>query len=67
MKVNERFVGTYRFHLQDEISVTSNKQILPAACFMLISCLAYISALMIEAIYSYETCVDLNRTTECYI
>jgi hypothetical protein len=67
MKVNGRFVGIYLFHLQDQTSMTSNRHILPAACFMLISCLAYNSTFKIEAIYSYETCLDLTRTSRCCI
>jgi hypothetical protein len=34
---------------------------------MLVSCLAYYSTLNMEAIYSSETSVDLQRTTRCYI
>jgi hypothetical protein len=38
-----------------------------AACFMIISCLAYSSTLKMEAVCSSETSVDLHWTTRRYI
>jgi hypothetical protein len=38
-----------------------------AACFMLVSCLAYSSTLKMEKICSSETLVDFHRITWCYI
>jgi hypothetical protein len=38
-----------------------------AACFMLVSCLAYSSILKMEAIRSSETSIDFHRTTRHYI
>jgi hypothetical protein len=37
-----------------------------AACFMLVSCLAYTSTLKMEVICSSETSVGFHRTTQCY-
>jgi hypothetical protein len=49
---------------------TSNKQAANtaklAACLLLVSCLAYASALKVEATYSSETSVDFQRTTQRY-
>jgi hypothetical protein len=52
---NRRFGGTCRFHL-----------CLPSA-FTLVSCSAYSSTLKMEAIWSSETSVDFQRTTQRYI
>jgi hypothetical protein len=38
-----------------------------AICFMLVSCLAYSSTLMMEVVCSSETPVDFQRTTLRYI
>jgi hypothetical protein len=38
-----------------------------AACFMLVSCLAYPSSPKMDAIYSFETLVELHWTTWRYI
>jgi hypothetical protein len=37
------------------------------ARFLLVSCLPYCSTLKMEAIYPFETSIDLYRTTQCYI
>jgi hypothetical protein len=38
-----------------------------AACFVLVSCLAYTSPLMMDATFSSETSVNFYRTTLHYI
>jgi hypothetical protein len=38
-----------------------------AACFMLVSCLAYSSTLEMEATCSYEMLIDFQLTTQCYV
>jgi hypothetical protein len=53
LKVNRRFGGACRLHLQS----------LLAACFILVYCLAYSPALTMEAIYFSETSVYSQWTT----
>jgi hypothetical protein len=60
LKVNRRFWGTCRLHLQ------GRGRALFDACFMLASCLGYSSTLKME-ICSSETSVDFQRNTLCYI
>jgi hypothetical protein len=75
LKVNRRFGGTYRLHLQGRrISRAINQQeavASPRLCwstaFTLVSCSAYYSTLNMEAICSSETSVDFQRTTQRYI
>jgi hypothetical protein len=43
------------------------KEPLIAACFMLVSCLAYFLTLKMEATGSSKTSVDFQQTTEHYI
>jgi hypothetical protein len=62
LKVNQRFGGTYRLHIQGKRS----KLCLPPA-FMLVSCSVYSPTLKMEATCSSETSVDFQRTTWCYI
>jgi hypothetical protein len=38
-----------------------------AACFMLISCVAYCAAMKMEVIYPSETSVDFHQTNRRYI
>jgi hypothetical protein len=70
LKVNRRFAGTYRLHLQGRgISRERNQherrwQAEPAST--LISCSAYSSTLKMEAICSSETSVDFQQTTRRY-
>jgi hypothetical protein len=39
--------------------------LLPAACFMLVSCLAYSSTLKMEAMWSSEMLGDFQQTRHC--
>jgi hypothetical protein len=65
LKVNGRFGGSYRLHLQGRgISQTSN---LLATCFTLVSCFTYSSTLKMDAARSSETSVNFERTTWRYI
>jgi hypothetical protein len=57
------FVGTYRLHLRGR----RISQTLLAICFVLVSCLAYSSALKNEATCSSETSDDFQRTTYGFI
>jgi hypothetical protein len=36
-------------------------------CFLLLSCMAYPSALKLEAMYSFGMSIDFRRTTGCYV
>jgi hypothetical protein len=72
LKVNWRFGGTYRLHLQGRrISRARNQR--ESRCLSLppaltpFSCSAYSSTLKTEAIYSSETSLDIQRTTRRYI
>jgi hypothetical protein len=60
LKVNRRFGGTYRLHLQGRR--TSRASNLPPA-FTLVSCSVHSSTLKMEAICSSETSIDFQRTT----
>jgi hypothetical protein len=63
LKVNRRFGGTYRLHLQGRrISRSRKQQSLPPA-LKLVSCSAYSSTLKMEAICCSETSVYFQRTT----
>jgi hypothetical protein len=65
-KVNRRFGGTYRLHLQGRrISRESNQRDgrWQAEGF----CLAYSSTMNVEATRSSETSVNFQPTTRCYI
>jgi hypothetical protein len=55
LKLNWRFGGTYRLHLQDR---RVNEALLPIF-FMLVSCLA---TRKVEVTYSFETSVDFQRS-----
>jgi hypothetical protein len=55
MKINRRFGGICRLHLQS-LQTT----------FTLVSCLAYSSIMKIDAIFSYETSANFQRTTLLY-
>jgi hypothetical protein len=57
LKVNQRFGGTYRLHLQG----------LSPPAFTLVSCTAYFSTLTMEARCSSETSVDFQQTARRYI
>jgi hypothetical protein len=65
LKVNQRFEGTRRLHLQsrrinrprNQCEISSKQR----------SCLAYSSTLKMEATCSSETMVDFHRTTRRYI
>jgi hypothetical protein len=67
VEVNRHFGGTYRLHLQgwrvNQATITL------FACFVLFSCLAYSSNLMMEAICfsGISTLVEFQRPTRCYI
>jgi hypothetical protein len=58
LKVNRRFGGTCRLHLQGRA--------LLATCFALVSCFYYSSTLKMNT-RSSETSVDFQRTTRRYI
>jgi hypothetical protein len=61
-RINQRLGGPYRLYLQE----TSKKQARIAACFLLVSCLAYSSTLKMEAICSSEMLIGFYRTTWYY-
>jgi hypothetical protein len=63
LKVNRRFGATFRLYLQGR----RIGRALLAACFMMVSCLAYSLVLKMEAIYPSETSDDFQRTTWRYI
>jgi hypothetical protein len=70
LKVNRRFKGTCRLHLQDwRIRQARNQNETAAgtplltSCFMLVSCLSFSSILKMEATCSSETSVDFQRNT----
>jgi hypothetical protein len=65
LKVNRRFGGTCRLHLQGpRINHARNQH---EAGSKQVSCLTYSSTLKMEAICSSETLVDFQRTTWRYI
>jgi hypothetical protein len=67
LKVNRRFGGTYRLHLQGrKLSQPRNQLCLPHD-FTLFSCSFYSSALKMEAMCSSETSVGFQQTTRRYI
>jgi hypothetical protein len=69
-KVSRRFRATYCLYLQvGTVSQATNQHetALLAACFMLVSFLAYSSTLMRQAIRYSETFVEFHRTTQCFI
>jgi hypothetical protein len=57
LKINGRFGGTYRLHLQ---------LYLPSA-FTLVSCSAYFSTMKMEAACSSQTSINFQRNTRRYI
>jgi hypothetical protein len=65
LKVDRCFRGTYHLHLQGRrISQTKKQHEAELAiCFILVSYLAYSSALNMEATPSSETSVDFQRTS----
>jgi hypothetical protein len=71
LRVNGRFAGTYRLHLQgwkiNRARNQSESNLCLPPTFMLVSCSAYSSALKMEAICSSGTSVDSQRTTRGYI
>jgi hypothetical protein len=75
LKVKQHFGGIFRLHLygrrisksRNQREAACNQSCLLATCFTLISCLAHSSALKMEATYSSETPVDLQRTIWHYI
>jgi hypothetical protein len=75
LEVSRHFGGTDRLYLQgrkaNQADQARSKQkaepVLLAACFSLVSWMAYSSTLKIGAICSSEMLVDLNRTTQFYI
>jgi hypothetical protein len=63
LKVNQRFGGACRLHVQDQIiSQARDQQAASKAvtCFGLASCLAYSSTVKMEAALSSETSVDFQ-------
>jgi hypothetical protein len=60
VKLNWRFGGTCRFHLQDRRESQTRNH---ASSFMLVSCLAYSSTLTTGAICSFEMSLDFHRNT----
>jgi hypothetical protein len=50
-----------------DITPCSSSNVCMPPAFTLVSCSAYSSALKMEAIYSSETSVDIQRTTRRYI
>jgi hypothetical protein len=71
LKVNRRFREIYGIHVQVRRMSLERKQCesraLFATCFTLVYCSAYSSTLNVDAIYSSETSVDFQRTTQRYI
>jgi hypothetical protein len=64
LKVNRRFGGTYRLHLQGrKISQARNPRENRWQGFILVSCLAHFYTLKMEAICCSETSVDFQRST----
>jgi hypothetical protein len=61
-----RFGGTCCLHLQNR-RINRARTLGFAACFILVSRLAYSSTFTIEEIYFSETSVDFQGTTWCYI
>jgi hypothetical protein len=59
LNVNRRFGETYHLHLQ-------GRRLLDT-CFYAGSCLVYSSTLKMEALFSSETSIDIERTTRRYI
>jgi hypothetical protein len=69
-KVNRRFGGTHRLHLQGRISRARNQRESrwqAELSFKLVPCSASSSTLKMETICSSETSVDFRRTTPRYI
>jgi hypothetical protein len=61
LKVNRRFGGTCRLHVQGKtISKARNQHEALLTCFMLVSCLAYCSTLKMEATCSSKMSVACN-------
>jgi hypothetical protein len=61
-------MGISRYRGLSSISKqAASRTTLLAACYMLVSCLAYSSALRMEATYSSGKYVDFHRTTRLYI
>jgi hypothetical protein len=70
LKVNRRFGGICRFHLQCLTLKKKESRLLQAVLatyFSLIYCLAFSFTLKTEAICSSETYVNFQRTTRNYI
>jgi hypothetical protein len=72
LKVNRHFGGTCRLHLQDSIANQERNKYdaditLLDVRFMIVSSLAYFSALKMEAKCSIETSFDFQRTTKLYV
>jgi hypothetical protein len=71
LKVNWRFGGTYRLHLQGgSKSRTRNRRKCPLClppAFTLVSCWAYSANLKMEAICSSETSVYFQKTTQRFV
>jgi hypothetical protein len=63
LKINRRFGETYCLHRHE----AGKQAALLAKCFMLISCLAYSSTMMMEATYYSDMSVHFQRTTRLYI
>jgi hypothetical protein len=53
--------------LEEHVTDIFRVEALLAACFMLVSCLAYSSTVTVEAKYSSEIPVDFQRATWRYI
>jgi hypothetical protein len=66
LKVNQRFRGTFRLCLQDRI-IRQAKNECEAGSKIMVSCLAYFSALKMEATCTSETSVNFQRTTRLCI
>jgi hypothetical protein len=63
LKINRSFGGTFRLHLQ----CRRISQAKLATCLMLVCCLSYPSIQKMEAACSFETSLDIQRTTRHYI
>jgi hypothetical protein len=67
LKVNRRFGGTYRLHLQQETIMKQEvRRAMLATCFTLVSYLLYSSTLTMEVTCSSETSVEFQQTTQRY-
>jgi hypothetical protein len=68
LKVNRRFGGNCRLHLEcRRISQGRKQRSAYDQVFIQVSCLAYLSTLKMEAVYSSETFFDIQQTTRRYI